>query len=47
MPLTLSDFNLASEQVEFRDTLRRFFEANAPIGETRRAATMGSATASR
>jgi hypothetical protein len=36
VPLSLADFNLAPEQVEFRDTLRRFFEANAPIAETRR-----------
>ena len=33
MPLSLADFNLAPEQVEFRDTRRRFFEANAPIAE--------------
>jgi alkylation response protein AidB-like acyl-CoA dehydrogenase len=41
VPLTLSDFNLGPEQVEFRDTLRRFFEANAPIGETRRVMASG------
>ncbi len=41
MPLTLSDFNLGPEQVEFRDTLRRFFEANAPIAETRRVMASG------
>jgi len=41
VPLSLPDFNLASEQVEFRDTLRRFFEANAPIGETRRVMESG------
>lgn len=41
MPLTLPDFNLGPEQVEFRDTLRRFFEANAPITETRRVMASG------
>lgn len=41
MPLSLADFNLGPEQVEFRDTLRRFFEANAPIGETRRVMASG------
>ena len=41
MPLSLPDFNLTPEQVEFRDTLRRFFEANAPIAETRRVMASG------
>lgn len=41
MPLSLPDFNLSPEQQEFRDTLRRFFEANAPIGEVRRVMSSG------
>lgn len=41
MPLALADFSLEPEQVEFRDTLRRFFEANAPIAETRRVMAAG------
>ncbi|MEZ4330346.1 MAG: acyl-CoA dehydrogenase family protein [Myxococcota bacterium] len=41
MPLVLSDFSLSPEQVEFRDTLRRFFETHAPIGETRRVMASG------
>ena len=36
MPLELAEFNLSEERLEFRDTLRRFFEANAPITEVRR-----------
>ena len=46
MPLALPDFSLAPEQVEFRDTLRRFFEANAPIGETRRVMASGEGISS-
>ncbi len=41
MPLSLPDFNLSPEQVEFRDMLRRFFERNAPIAETRRVMASG------
>src|SRR5690606_7420454 len=41
VPLVLSDFSLSPEQVEFRDTLRRFFEANAPMTETRRVMASG------
>lgn len=41
MPLSLPDFNLTPEQVEFRDTLRRFFEANAPMEQTRRVMASG------
>ena len=41
MPLSLPDFNLGPEQLEFRDTLRRFFERNAPIAETRRVMASG------
>jgi alkylation response protein AidB-like acyl-CoA dehydrogenase len=41
VPLALPDFALAPEQVEFRDTLRRFFEANAPMAETRRVMASG------
>ena len=33
--------HLTAEQVEFRDTLRRFFESNAPIAETRRVMASG------
>lgn len=36
MPLSIADHQLDAEQTEFRDTLRRFFEANAPIAEVRR-----------
>lgn len=46
MPLTLPDFNLSPEQVEFRDTLRRFFEANAPMTETRRVMASGEGISS-
>lgn len=46
MPLALPDFNLAPEQVEFRDTLRRFFEANAPMTETRRVMESGEGMSS-
>ncbi|MEE8166725.1 MAG: acyl-CoA dehydrogenase family protein, partial [Myxococcota bacterium] len=35
MPLELPDYNLSEEQLEFRDTLRRFFEENAPMTEVR------------
>lgn len=42
MPLALPDFDLSAEQVEFRDTLRRFFDAHAPMTETRR--SMASAS---
>jgi alkylation response protein AidB-like acyl-CoA dehydrogenase len=35
VPLQLPDFNLSEERIEFRDTLRRFFEEHAPIAETR------------
>lgn len=45
MPLSLPDFDLAPEQVEFRDTLRRFFEANAPMAETRRVMESGAGLA--
>lgn len=45
MPLSLPDFDLAPEQVEFRDTLRRFFEANAPMAETRRVMDAGEGIA--
>ena len=31
MPRELADFNLSEEQIEFRDTLRRFFEEHSPI----------------
>jgi len=41
VPLSLADFNLGPEQQEFRDTLRRYFEANAPIAETRRVMASG------
>ncbi len=41
MPLSLADFNLGPEQLEFRDTLRRFFESNAPMAETRRVMATG------
>ena len=36
MPLELAEFNLSEEHLEFRDTLRRFFEEHAPIAEVRR-----------
>ncbi|MCR9093534.1 MAG: acyl-CoA/acyl-ACP dehydrogenase [bacterium] len=36
MPLELAEFNLSEERLEFRDTLRRFFEEHAPITEVRR-----------
>lgn len=36
MPLELAEYNLSEERLEFRDTLRRFFEAHAPITEVRR-----------
>ena len=36
MPLELAEFNLSEERLEFRDTLRRFFEEHAPIAEVRR-----------
>jgi len=35
MPLELAEFNLSEERLEFRDTLRRFFEEHAPIAEVR------------
>ena len=41
MPLELPDFNLSEERTEFRDTLRRFFEAHSPIGEVRRVIDSG------
>lgn len=41
MALQLADFNLSDERKEFRDTLRRFFEEHAPIGEVRRVMEMG------
>jgi len=46
LPLTLPDFNLSAEQVEFRDTLRRFFEAHAPMAETRRVMASGEGISS-
>jgi len=36
MPLELAEFNLSEEHLEFRDTLRRFFDQHAPITEVRR-----------
>lgn len=36
MPLELAEFNLSEERLEFRDTLRGFFEEHAPITEVRR-----------
>ena len=36
MPLELQEFNLSEERLEFRDTLRRFFEESSPITEVRR-----------
>lgn len=36
MPLELLEFNLSEERLEFRDTLRRFFEEKSPITEVRR-----------
>ncbi len=36
MPLELAEFNLSEERLEFRDTLRRFFEEHASIAEVRR-----------
>jgi alkylation response protein AidB-like acyl-CoA dehydrogenase len=36
MAFALQDYALEEEQREFRDMLRRFFDANAPIGEVRR-----------
>ena len=35
MPLELAEFNLSEERLEFRDTLRRFFEEHAPIADVR------------
>ena len=35
MALELPDYNLSEEQLEFRDTLRRFFEEHAPMTEVR------------
>ena len=40
LALELPDYNLSEEQIEFRDTLRRFFEENSPMTEVR--AVMGS-----
>ena len=36
MSFTAQPFDLDSEQLEFRDVLRRFFEAHAPMAEVRR-----------
>jgi len=36
MALELAEHNLSEERLEFRDTLRRFFEEHAPITEARR-----------
>ena len=36
MALELAEHNLSEERLEFRDTLRRFFEEHAPIAEARR-----------
>ena len=36
MPLELQELNLSEERLEFRDTLRRFFEESSPITEVRR-----------
>ena len=36
MLLEIQEFNLSEERLEFRDTLRRFFEESSPITEVRR-----------
>ena len=36
MPLEIQEFNLSEERLEFRNTLRRFFEESSPITEVRR-----------
>ncbi len=41
MALQLADFNLSEERMEFRDTLRRFFEEHSPVAEVRRVMESG------
>jgi alkylation response protein AidB-like acyl-CoA dehydrogenase len=43
MAFAVQDFDLEEEQREFRDMLRRFFDANAPIAEVRRVVDSDSA----
>ena len=45
MPLALPDYNLSEEQVEFRDSLRRFFAEHASIEVTRQGMESGAAHA--